>query len=112
MTGLTAKRFGLPDRGLIAPGMAADLCVFNADTVIDQATFEEPKRASAGIAWVVTHPEEGGALPGSGRMAPPPEPLPVAAIAAPVETPVETPAPVEAPPVASGTPAEPVLPHP
>ena len=66
----------------------------------------------AGIAWVITHPEEGGALPGSGRMAPPPEPLPVAAIAAPVEAPVETPAPVEAPPVASGTPAEPVLPPP
>lgn len=55
MTGLTAKRFGLPDRGLIAPGMAADLWVFNADMVIDQATFEEPKRASAGIAWVVVN---------------------------------------------------------
>ncbi len=65
----------------------------------------------AGIAWVVTHPEEGGALPGSRRVAPPPRPAPVAAIAAPAEAPVGTPAPVEAPPAAIA-PVEPALPPP
>lgn len=55
MTGLTAQRFGLPDRGVIAPGMAADLCVFDADTVMDMATFDEPEQASAGIDWVVVN---------------------------------------------------------
>jgi N-acyl-D-amino-acid deacylase len=55
MTGLTAQRFGLADRGVIAPGMAADLCVFDADKVIDMATFDEPEQASAGIDWVVVN---------------------------------------------------------
>jgi N-acyl-D-amino-acid deacylase len=55
MTGLTAQRFGLADRGLIAPGMAADLCVFDADTVIDRATFDEPEQPSAGIDWVLVN---------------------------------------------------------
>jgi N-acyl-D-amino-acid deacylase len=57
MTGLTARRFGLADRGLIAPGMAADVTVFDADTVIDNATFDEPAQASAGIDWVVVNGE-------------------------------------------------------
>jgi len=55
MTSLTAQRFGLKDRGLIAPGMAADLCVFDADTVIDKATFDDPAQTSVGISWVVVN---------------------------------------------------------
>ncbi len=55
MTGLTAQRFGLTDRGLIAPGMAADLVMFDADTVADRATFSEPTQASVGIDCVIVN---------------------------------------------------------
>jgi N-acyl-D-amino-acid deacylase len=52
MTGMPARRFGLSDRGRIAPGLAADLVVFDADTVADRATAMEPQRAPAGIHHV------------------------------------------------------------
>ena len=53
MTGLPATTIGLVDRGFLAPGMAADVAVFNPDTVIDRATFEEPMRPSEGVRFVV-----------------------------------------------------------
>ena len=49
MTGLSARRFGLKDRGWIAPGNAADIVVFDAARVADRATFEQPTTPSAGI---------------------------------------------------------------
>jgi len=49
MTGLSARRFGLNDRGLLAPGFAADVVVFNEHSVADRATFEQPTAPSAGI---------------------------------------------------------------
>ncbi|KAA6462060.1 D-aminoacylase [Acidobacteria bacterium AB60] len=54
MTGMPAARFGLTGRGLIRTGYAADLVLFDADAVIDTATFAEPVRAAAGIerVWV------------------------------------------------------------
>ena len=52
MTGLTASVFGLADRGLVKPGYAADLVLFDADAVIDSATFEAPSQPAAGIAQV------------------------------------------------------------
>ena len=54
MTSMPAARLGLKDRGLIRPGMKADLVLFNAETVIDRSTFEEPRRLSTGIhrVWV------------------------------------------------------------
>jgi N-acyl-D-amino-acid deacylase len=55
MTSLPARRMGLSDRGLIRPGMAADLTVFDPDTVRDVATFEVPNAYSEGIEYVVVN---------------------------------------------------------
>jgi N-acyl-D-aspartate/D-glutamate deacylase len=54
MTGLPAATFGLPQRGRIASGAMADLVLFDPATIIDQATFADPTRASKGISavWV------------------------------------------------------------
>jgi N-acyl-D-aspartate/D-glutamate deacylase len=43
MTGRVAARLGIDDRGLIHPGMAADLVLFDPETVLDQATTDEPQ---------------------------------------------------------------------
>ncbi len=53
MTGMTATRLGLTDRGLIRPGMKADITVFDPDTIIDKATFEEPNQYPVGIEYVM-----------------------------------------------------------
>lgn len=55
MTGLTARRFGLAGRGLLHPGAAADLVLFDALTIADRATFDAPTEAPAGIAWVLVN---------------------------------------------------------
>jgi N-acyl-D-amino-acid deacylase len=52
MTGLAAETFRLEGRGRIAPGMKADITVFDADTIIDRATYEAPTQAAQGIAHV------------------------------------------------------------
>jgi len=57
MTGLTARTFGLKDRGLIKNGMAADITLFDAQTVGDAATFESPIRAARGIEAVIVNGE-------------------------------------------------------
>ena len=49
MTSLPAVRLGLEDRGMIRPGMKADLVLFNPETVIDRATFDEPQRIARGV---------------------------------------------------------------
>jgi N-acyl-D-amino-acid deacylase len=54
MTGLPAHRFGLAERGLVAPGYHADLTLFDPDAIIDTATFAQPMTPAAGImsVWV------------------------------------------------------------
>lgn len=55
MTSLPARRVKLFDRGLIRPGMAADLVVFDPDKIRDLATFEQPLRYSEGVTHVVVN---------------------------------------------------------
>lgn len=49
MSGLPAKTIGMKDRGLLQVGMAADITIFDPETIIDHATYEEPILMSEGI---------------------------------------------------------------
>jgi len=55
MTGLPAGALGLTDRGRIAPGLAADLVVFDPATVRDRATFRDPHLSPVGIDEVLVN---------------------------------------------------------
>ncbi|MBN8652620.1 MAG: serine hydrolase [Cytophagales bacterium] len=52
MTSLAAENVGIKNRGLIVPGYFADLVLFNPETVIDNATIENPTALSTGIEYV------------------------------------------------------------
>jgi N-acyl-D-amino-acid deacylase len=55
MTSLPAGVFNLWDRGLLRPGMAADMVIFDEKTVADRATFEQPKQYAVGIDYVIVN---------------------------------------------------------
>jgi len=55
MTSLPASRLGLKDRGMIAKGQAADIVIFNPQTVMDRATFQQPCRFPQGIEYVLVN---------------------------------------------------------
>jgi len=50
-----AQRFGLQDRGFIREGAFADLVIFNADEVSDQATYDHPDKPAVGISHVLVN---------------------------------------------------------
>jgi N-acyl-D-amino-acid deacylase len=52
MTSFPAARFGLTGRGLIKKGLAADLVIFDPQTVQDQATWDNPRLSPMGIEHV------------------------------------------------------------
>ena len=54
-TWLPAATIGMIDRGLVAPGMAADVTVFDPNTVIDRATYDNPAERSQGIRFVLVN---------------------------------------------------------
>jgi len=64
-TSRAAWRVGLTDRGILRPGMKADVTVFNPSTVRDVATFEDPARYSEGITFVLVN---GQAVVDSGKI--------------------------------------------
>jgi N-acyl-D-amino-acid deacylase len=72
MTGMPAQQLAITDRGRIARGMKADLVLFDAASVEDEATFQDPHRFPSGIRHVLVNGtpvveggEHTGARPGS-----------------------------------------------
>ena len=55
MSSLTAQRLGIRDRGLLAENYYADIAVFDADEIIDMATFEEPHQYAVGMKYVLVN---------------------------------------------------------
>lgn len=55
MTAMPAYRLGLDRRGLIKEGYFADVTVFDADSVKDNATYDEPKQYTTGIDKVIVN---------------------------------------------------------
>lgn len=55
MTSFPARRFKLDRRGLLATGHAADVVVFDPDTISEEATYEDPKRFPEGISHVLVN---------------------------------------------------------
>ena len=55
MTSLPAQTFGFRDRGLIREGFAADLVIFDDNTITDQATFDKPHQFPVGISFVIVN---------------------------------------------------------
>ena len=55
MTSLPAQRFRLNDRGLLRTGYAADIVLFNEETVADKATYDQPHAYTTGIPWVIVN---------------------------------------------------------
>ncbi len=87
-TSLPAQRLGLSHRGLIKPGMTADIVVFDPDTVTEAATWQHPRRLASGISYLVVNGSlvlDGGrhtdALPGRALRRTPPAPATAATAA-------------------------------
>ena len=68
MSGFPAARLGLTDRGLLRPGMKADVVVFDPATIVDKATFEKPHQYAEGVKAVIVNGEvamDGGQVTGA-----------------------------------------------
>ena len=57
MTSLPATVYGLETKGRIAEGFDADLCLFDAATIRDTATFTAPRQTPVGIRYVIVNGE-------------------------------------------------------
>lgn len=73
MTGLPAQVFKLAGRGRLKAGFFADLVVFDPVTIIDEATYETPKKRSTGVMQVfvngdLSFSEESGSTGRAGRL--------------------------------------------
>lgn len=52
MTSLPARKLGLKDRGILSPGMAADVVLFDYELITDRSTFTDPHQYPIGIPYV------------------------------------------------------------
>jgi len=71
MTSANAAKIGAFDRGLLRPGMMADVTIFDAGRIIDNATYEKPHQYATGVDYVIVngqlvleHGRHTGARPG------------------------------------------------
>jgi N-acyl-D-amino-acid deacylase len=55
MTGAVAERLSIHDRGEVREGLAADIMIFDQNTIIDRATYERPHQLSAGVRYVLVN---------------------------------------------------------
>ena len=53
MTSLPAQTFRVKKKGLVKEGLDADIVIFDPDTVLDRATFDDPRQRPEGIVWVL-----------------------------------------------------------
>ncbi len=72
MTSANAAKIGILDRGILRPGMMADVTVFDAARIIDNATYEKPHQYGTGVEYVIVngklvleHGRHTGARPGT-----------------------------------------------
>jgi dihydroorotase/N-acyl-D-amino-acid deacylase len=82
MTSAVTRRLNIRDRGLLQEGLFADVVVFDPDTIIDKATYDNPNQLSVGVrdvfvngtavvkAGKVTDAKPGVALRGAGYQMP------------------------------------------
>jgi len=69
MTSLAAETFGIVDRGRVKEGYWADLVLFDPETIVDTATYDDPKREPDGVRLVVVNGQvayDGGLHTGAG----------------------------------------------
>lgn len=55
LTSFPASNLGIKDRGLLAPGMKADVAIFDAATIADKATFDNPQQFAVGMRHVLVN---------------------------------------------------------
>jgi N-acyl-D-amino-acid deacylase len=55
MTSMNADKIGIKDRGRLREGLWADVTIFDPNTVIDRATFENPRQYPVGIPYVIVN---------------------------------------------------------
>ena len=57
ITSAAARRIGCLDRGILRPGFAADIVVFDPETIQDKATYEQPRQHPDGLYFVIVNGE-------------------------------------------------------
>jgi len=57
MTSAPAQKLRMRSKGVLGAGLDADVTVFRAETVIDRATYDDPRQYSPGIEWVIVNGE-------------------------------------------------------
>ena len=55
MTGATAQRLSIADRGVLREGLHADVMIFDPNMIIDRATYEQPHQLSVGVMHVLVN---------------------------------------------------------